>query len=73
MCVTHRKDSDWHHVTVTWSFVTGKTEVFFDGMPQVPIRKWSDGAMQTKRAKDGGVDPHMAAKTLRLGYGTLAV
>lgn len=68
-----RKDSEWHHVTVTWSFVTGKTEIFFDGLPRVPAYKWSDGHSETKFAQDGGVDPHMAAKTLRFGNGTLSV
>ncbi len=73
MCGIGRKDSDWHHVTVTWSFVTGKTEIFFDGLPRVPAYKWSDGHSETKIAKDGGVDPHMAAQSLRFGNGTLSV
>ncbi len=66
-------DSDWHHVTVTWSFVTGKTELFFDGLPQVPTNKLSDGHSETKPAEDGGVDPHMTAQTLRFGDGTLSI
>ena len=64
-----RKDKNWHHVAVTWSFATGKTEVFFDGTPHLPTWKTSAGHWQSKAAKDGGVDPSMAAQTLRLGNG----
>ncbi len=67
-----RKDSNWHHVAVTWSFETGRTEVFFDGEPHAPTWKTSASQWQTKAAKEGGVDPHMAPHTLRLGNGVSA-
>ena len=66
-----RKDADWHHVAVTWSFDTGKTELFFDGVPQIPTWKTFAGHWQSKAAKGGGVDPHMAPQTLRLADGQL--
>ncbi|KAL0039808.1 hypothetical protein WJX77_008614 [Trebouxia sp. C0004] len=33
----------------------------------------SEGQWQSKAAKDGGVDPHMAPQTLRLGNGSLVL
>ena len=48
----------------------GKTEVFFDGIFHVPTWRTSEGQWQSKAARDGGVDPHMAPQTLRLGNGT---
>ena len=71
-CAECRKDNKWHHVAVTWSRDTGKTEVFFDGIFHVPTWRTSEGQWQPKAAKDGGVDPHMAPQTLRLGNGTSA-
>lgn len=67
--LAHRKDGDWHHVAVTWSFETGKTELFFDGVYTIPIWKTSAGQWQSKAVREGGVDPHMAAQTLRLPNG----
>lgn len=67
--LAHRQDSDWHHVAVTWSFETGKTELFFDGVSTVPTWKASAGQWQSKTVREGGVDPHMAAQTLRLPNG----
>ncbi|DBA68967.1 TPA: hypothetical protein ACH3X2_013140 [Trebouxia sp. C0005] len=67
------KDNKWHHVAVTWSCNTGKTEVFFDGIFHVPTWRTSEGQWQSKAAKDGGVDPHMAPQTLRLGNGSLVL
>ncbi|DBB17388.1 hypothetical protein WJX82_010714 [Trebouxia sp. C0006] len=67
------KDNKWHHVAVTWSRDTGKTEVFFDGIFHVPTWRTSEGHWQSKAAKDGGVDPHMAPQTLRLGNGSLVL
>ena len=72
VCAECRKDNKWHHVAVTWSCDTGKTEVFFDGIFHVPTWRTSEGKWQSKAARDGGVDPHMAPQTLRLGNGTSA-
>ena len=65
----HRKDSDWHHLGVTWTFETGKTELFFDGVSTIPTWKTSAGQWESKTVKEGGVDPTMAAQTLRLPKG----
>ena len=56
-------------MAVTWSYDTGKTELFFDGEAMVPTWKSSAGHRQSKTVKEGGVDPHMAAHTLRLAHG----
>ena len=64
-----RKDNEWHHLAVTWSFDTGKTELFFDGVAKVPTWQASAGRWESKGAKEGGVDPNMAAGTLRLPNG----
>ncbi len=72
VCAEYRKDNKWHHVAVTWSCDTGKTEVFFDGIFHVPTWRTSEGHWQSKAAKDGGVDPHMAPQTLRLGNGKIS-
>ena len=56
-------------MAVTWTFLTGETKLFFDGVSRVPTYKVTAGRYQAQSAKAGGVDPHMAPQTLRLGNG----
>ncbi|KAL3133740.1 hypothetical protein ABBQ32_008228 [Trebouxia sp. C0010 RCD-2024] len=67
------KDNEWHHLAVTWRFETGKTELLFDGVANVPTWRGSAGRWQSKPATEGGVDPNMAAGTLRLPNGSLVL
>ncbi|KAL3143288.1 hypothetical protein ABBQ38_002130 [Trebouxia sp. C0009 RCD-2024] len=67
------KDNEWHHLAVTWRFETGRTELFFDGVANMPTWRGSAGRWQTKAAREGGVDPNMAAGTLRLPKGSLVL
>lgn len=65
----YRKDSKWHHLAVTWSFTNGKTELFFDGVPRTATWKSAGEHWHYKPVNQGGVDPYMAASTLRFPQG----
>ncbi|KAI8469144.1 MAG: concanavalin A-like lectin/glucanase domain-containing protein [Monoraphidium minutum] len=66
-------DDKWHHVAVTWSYDDGAAKLYLDGEAKTPFWKSNGGNVDDKPAKEGGVDPHVAAKTARRGDGSLAL
>lgn len=65
----HRVDDQWHHITLTWVFESGETQLYFDGVQRTPFWNSSAGNTGSRRPELGGVSRNIGKLIERADQG----
>lgn len=66
-------DGEWHHIAVTWDQTSGRVTCLLDGQAKTAFWRNDRGMAEQHPPSMGGVEPHIAAGSVRSSTGALVL